>query len=365
MKVRSVFRALVAVVLLAGGAAEAGRREHDFPLGKEAWKRAILELGADPSEVIYPFDSTPEMAAWVESMLARYKPVAPIDRLRMLQRVLFDPGDFEFEYDAPVNLTGSEAFVQRRGNCMAFTAMFVALSRLMGLETFLVAVTRDPPRVERDNGVVVVSRHVIAGYSHGTTLYLFDFYTESDIPHRSQRPMNDVQASAIFHTNLGGNAIREGDLESAGRHLELATLLDPGLAPAWVNLGVTRSRMGDLEGALEAYGGALRADPDQPSALTNMAHVYRQQGRPAEAQAALRAAAEGRSSPFTLIALADIERARGEIDRARGLLHRARRTHPKVPEIFDALARLEIQAGNPGTAARHHRKAEKLRAASD
>ena len=243
---------------------------------------------------------------------------------------------------------------------MSFTSLFIALSRRMGVETFMVSVAREP-QVEKVDDLVVVSRHVVAGYSGGGVLYLYDFYLSSEAPYLSRRAIDDVKASAMFHTNLGGAAIREGNLELAREHLETAAQLDPELASAWVNLGVVRARSGDARGALDAYDRALRTDPDHTSALTNMAYVYQQRGQTEEARAALRAAAEGRSSPFTLIALADVEAGRGHFDLARGFLNRARRMYRKVPEVYDALARLERRAGDPLAGERYERKAAALR----
>jgi len=352
--------ACVVLLLLAVGTAAAEGEASRFALGEAEWRESVAARGLDPDEVIYPFAATPEMTAWAEGVLARFGRVLPTDRLRILQQLLFDRSEFPFQYEQPVNLTAAEAFAERRGNCMSFTALFIALSREMGVPTFLVSVARDP-QVEKVDDLVVVSRHVVAGYSSGGVLYVYDFYLASEAPYLSRRAVDDVKASAMFHTNLGATAIRAGDLALARRHLELGVRLDPDLASAWVNLGVVRSRSGDLHGALDAYDRALRSAPEHSSALTNMAYVYQQLGQTEEARSALRAAAEGRSSPFTLIALADVEATRGNFDIARGFLSRARRSHGRVPEVYDALARLERRSGNPLAAERYERKAAKVR----
>ena len=135
----------------------------------------------------------------------------------------------------------------------------------------------------------------------------------------------------------------------------------PDWIPAWANLGVARFRMGDVDGALEAYRTALLADPVNPTALINMAIAYRSLGLEEEAQAALRAAAVETSSPFTLIALADAEMVQGDFDSAQRHLRRARRWDSREPEVYDALARLALHEGDATKAGKHARHAAELR----
>ena len=145
---------------------------------------------------------------------------------------------------------------------MSFTALFVALSRSLGMPTFLVAVTRQP-EVIKENGLVVVNRHVVAGYRQASRVFIYDFYFNSIDPRHHRQVIDDVAASAMYHTNLGGLAIRQDNLDEAVHHLEIATAVSPRWAPAWVNLGVSHARLGDLDAALEAYQMALVAEPDE------------------------------------------------------------------------------------------------------
>jgi len=350
--------ALALALLMAVGCASTPRR--DFSFGFEEWREGIAARQVDPADVIYPFAATPEMQAWAEAFQARYATLAPALRLEKLQRHLFDTREFPFSYDEKLTLTGAQTFATRRGNCMAFTAMFVALSRAMGMRTFLVAVRR-APEVEREETLVVVNRHVVAGYVDSGQMKLFDFYITSDLPYMIQLVIDDVRASAMFHTNLGGAAIRDGDLEQALHHLELAVTIDPLLSAAWVNLGVARSRTGDTQGAIEAYERSIATDPGNSSALTNLAYVYRELGQEEQARNALLAAVRLGSTAYTLVALADAEMARGRLDKARGYLYQARRMDRRAPEVYDALARLSRLADDHSNAERYRRRADKLR----
>lgn len=327
--------------------------------GYEAWQQAVAKLDVDPNEVVYPFHLTDEMAAWAEKVILGYQTNMPEVRLEILQHSFFDGGEFEFQYDVVRTLTAEEAFAARHGNCMSFTSLFIALSRSLGLQTFLVSVKRQP-EVMKDGGLVVVNRHVVAGFKAPSKVHLFDFYVTNTSPHVTQRVLDDLEASAIYHTNIGGAAIRTGDPEEAVRNLEIAVALAPRWAPAWVNLGVARARLDKTEEAFAAFHRALEVEPGNSSAFVNLAKMYREQGRAEEADTAMRAAAESTRNPFTLIAMADAEMLRNNYEAARQYLRRARWWYGKEPEVYMALSRLAKLEGDDSKAQKYARRAVDL-----
>jgi len=241
---------IAAMMLLVAGQVCAGPGGDVF--GYDAWRQAVAELDVDPNQVVFPFHLTDDMAAWAEEMIRGRQSQMPAVKLEILQHSFFEGGEFEFQYDVVRTLTAEEAFAARHGNCMSFTSLFIALSRSLDLPTFLVSVKRQP-EIIKDGGLVVVNRHVVAGFRAPTKVHLFDFYVTNTSPHISQRVLDDLEASAIYHTNIGGAAIRAGDLEEAVRNLEIAVVLVPRWAPAWVNLGVARARLGQTEEAFVAF----------------------------------------------------------------------------------------------------------------
>jgi len=328
-------------------------------LDRAAWEREVARRGVDVAAAVFPFRTTPEMERWVEEALSSRVGDDGLRKLTILQQELFSP-DFGFSYDTDLTLTAAEAFGSRRGNCLSFTSMFVAMARSAGIPTFLMSVRRDP-EVDRVGDLVVVNRHVVAGYRGASSeVHIFDFYVTTTGPYIQQRTIDDVTATAMFHTNLGGDAIRRGELEEAVRHLGIATALAPSWAPGWVNLGVAHYRQGDAERAFAAYQRALEVDPSNSSALGNMACIYRDQGRDHEAGVALRAAAQQTTNPFTLVAMADAEMARGRWGAASRYLRKARWWYSTEPEVYLAMARLAQRRGRPAEAARHLQRAADL-----
>ncbi len=351
------------LVLLAPVPAVGGSLNAEV-FGYDAWRAEVEALGLDPDEVVYPFTVGDEMREWVSERLGRFVTASPEVRLQALQSAFFDRGQFEFDYEQARTLTASEAFAVRHGNCMSFTSLFVALSRTMGLPTFLLAVDR-VPAVEKIEDLVVVNRHVVAGYRAPDTIHLYDFYLTSADPYVERQVIDDLGASALYHTNIGGREIRDGDYEEAARHLRIATVIEPDWGPAWVNLGVSLERLGRIEEAMDAYRQALLAEPGNSSALVNMAGTYRDRGLVEEARTAMAAAAEGSRNPFTLIAMADMEMLRGDLDAARKYLRRARWWYGREPEVHDALARLARAVGDRDKARKHSERAAGLRTRSE
>jgi len=341
--------------LLAGCAHTASGERLD----RAAWEREVAHRGVDLAAAVFPFGTTPEMERWVEEALRSRVGDDSLRKLTVLQQELFSP-DFGFSYDTDLTLTAAETFGSRRGNCLSFTSMFVAMARSAGIPTFLMSVRRDP-EVDRVGDLVVVNRHVVAGYRGASSkVHIFDFYVTTTGPYIQQRTIDDVTATAMFHTNLGGDAIRRGELEEAVRHLGIATALAPNWAPGWVNLGVAHYRQGDAERAFAAYQRALEVEPGNPSALGNMAYIYRDQGRDHEAEVALRAAAQQTTNPFTLIAMADAEMARGRWGDASRYLRKARWWYSTEPEVYLAMARLAERRGRPAEAVRHLQRAAEI-----
>jgi len=332
-------------------------------LGDHDWQRAVARRGVDPADAVNPFDTSPAMAEWTAEVLQGRLGDGSLSQLYAIQDALF-ASDFGFAYDADLTLTAAEAFARRRGNCLSFTVMFIAMARSVGIDTFLMSVRREPG-VDRADDLVVINRHVVAGYRGGASeVTVFDFFITSSSPYIQRRVIDDIEATAMYHTNLGGAAIRDGDLDRAVHQLSIATALAPDWAPGWINLGVTRYRLGDTDAAFDAYRRALEAEPQNASALTNMAFMYRELGRDREAENALRAAAHQTTNPFTLIAMADVEMLAGRRGSAARYLRKARRWYGDQPEVYDALARLAAVRGDESALEKHRRRAAELRASA-
>ncbi len=305
-----------------------------------------------------PFEATPEMQAWAREVSGDCR--GQHDKLDCLQRAMFSL-DFGFHYDGTRTSTAAQAFERRRGNCFGFTALFLALSRSLGIDTELVQVpsVRD---ARQDADLVVVSRRLAVVWRSGPQRVFYDFGNQVGPSFRGAEPVTDARGEAMYHNNLSLGWVRAGEVDRALAELQRATELDPSWADPWVNIGVIERRRGDLRGAYRAYLQALTLEPEHASALSNLAWLHAHAGdMDARHRALVEAAEASEVTVFTLLSLARVEAARGDSVAARRALMRARWSRPGTPEVHEAMAWWARLEGDTERAERHARRAALLR----
>ena len=97
------------------------------------------------------------------------------------------------------------------------------------------------------------------------------------------------QGAAEGDVTRGEELINHGKFEEAKAELEKALQRHPS-ARAHFGMGVVREKMKDTKGAEESYKEALKLDPGHAEASGNLAALYMDDKRPAEAIAVLKAA---------------------------------------------------------------------------
>lgn len=319
---------LVLAVLVA--ATSSGRAD-------DAWSKTIAKRGIDPSLVANPIAITPE----IRSAAATFSGWrgGSVEELQRIQNALFDATRFTFDYDATLTYTAAEALAARRGNCIAFTNLFIALARARG---FPVRAGTMTPRgiAEKRGDLVYVTNHVVAVYPRNARLTVFDFNRTRNEASAPIRLLDDFELAALYVNNRAVEALTRGEYDSAEARFTAALKLAPEFAGAAGNLGVLRRRRGDIPGALDAYRRALALEPHNPSILGNLAALYASLGLEREATAALRLADLSVATPYTILARGDLEAADGRYDSALRFFRRAARLDPRIPEPQLAIARL-------------------------
>lgn len=331
-------------MLLAAGCASS--KPNYMFMSPSQWSEELIRRGVDVRQVPNPLSVGDAMFKEANDLGGIG---TPSERLRRLQTAFFDDKVFPFRYANRGTYTAAEAFARREGNCLSFTNLFVAMGRSLGIPVTTALVTRAQAS-EKEGDLIIVNNHVVAAYPYGTDWDYFDFDRRPHERPKVYKPLDDLWITALYLNNRGADELRAGHPDIALRYFDYATRLAPGFPPAWGNLGVARRRLGDIQGALDAYAKALAISADDPTILGNLASLYRYLGRESEAETALKAANLAVATPHVLIVRGDLELAQGRTKTAISLYKRARSLGPKLADPWVALARAEMARSRPEAA---------------
>jgi len=271
---------------------------------------------------------------------------APEQRLRGIVRYLVDSGHINFEYQPDRSLTAEEAFHQRRGDCMSFSNLFMALARHMGIFTYFVHVQEVRNYYERD-GFFFVSSHVAVGYGSGPVALVFDFTKElSDWKLSVYQAIDDSDALALYYNNIAVDHMVRGRTAHAEKLFSFWLERSPRVAELYNNYGVLLNRTNRSEKALHVLLGALERYPEYEPLYTNGLLAARK-SKNFEVTARLEKKSHQleERDPFFLFARAMGLYQDAHFTQAAAEFERARSAKPDSPVILAWLTRAYLAAG--------------------
>ncbi|HSB63659.1 MAG TPA: tetratricopeptide repeat protein [Thermoanaerobaculia bacterium] len=322
-----------------------------------SWNASLARRGVAPAEAPNPMALTPEMTLAASGLAGAG---TEGERLERLRQALLDGKTFSFEYEKYSTFTSTEAFEARRGNCVSFTNLFIALGRSLGsrLQAALVSVRG---KSELRGDLVVTHEHMVAVHSvrGGPTVWVYDFFQGAEEPSGPLVLLDDLEVAAVLASNAGVAHLGRGENAEAYREFGLAVKLGPRLGVLWANLGLAAWRMGDTPAALVAYRRGLDARVGSPTLHQNLAALHVKEGRPAEARAALASIDTARASPYAFLVRGDLEMTGGRPREAITNYRKAAAIDPKLVEPWLAIARAELMRGRSSAARKAAEKALK------
>ena len=282
---------------------------------------AVLDAGLDPDEILRPLALEEGARSWVRSKIPRGAP--EVRQLEYLLEALQFGEGMSFKYRAGHTGTVQEVFDTGEYNCLSFSMLFVALAREVGLPAYYLKVDQLED-YEREGDLVVLSRHITAGYGFVKDRTVLEFDLGPEISYNLAYPISDLDALALYYSNRGAEMLREGKADQAIEQLEISVALAPKSAQAWINLGVAHRRLGDFGGAEAAYLRAIEIEKGRPAAFHNMVILLRLRGEDdAAGEVLARLAKRKNRNPFTFLALGDLSLDEGRVDDAGRFYRRA------------------------------------------
>jgi Flp pilus assembly protein TadD len=355
---------LVGLTALAFGCASAAwRRDRGgitldellagVPLGVERASPALV----DDDEVLAV---SAEMQAFLNDHVARG--AARVPRLRQLAYAIISGGTFRLEYDETTR-TASGTFQARRGNCLSFSNMFVALARHVGLDVHYQEVDVPPDWSFKDDAFVL-NRHVNVLVDLGKEgEHVVDFNMDDFRTSYDRRRISDARALAHFYNNLAVERMQAGDTASALLYFRKATGHDPLFSPGWTNLGMLYWRKDHPDYAEAAYLQALKADQRDLVAMSNLASLYERLGDQERAARYRNRVIDHRErNPYYRFQLAREAFLARDYDLAIGHLNYAIRQKKNEDQFYSLLGLSYLKKGDERAARRWLSRAEEVAA---
>ena len=233
-----------------------------------------VETGSIPDPGMFELDD--EMRAFVADHVDGSR--AGRERMRRLLSAMIESGLMSLDYDDAKTKTARQTFHDRVGNCMSFTALFVALAREADLQVTFQTV-EVPPIWYADSDLIILNNHVnaLVKQSFGSRVVVDFNVTELKGDYETHE-VSDEYALALYYNNVAMDALRKGDLEKSFRLLKKSIETYPDIAGNWANLGVIYSRSNEDDYAIAAYHKALDLDGSHRPSLTNLASIYQKRG---------------------------------------------------------------------------------------
>jgi len=287
--------ALVIAASLAGGCAAAPKRVYT-----PDEMRSVLEARVSTQmrdEIVIPFEIDDEIRQLAQDVTR--KTLTDSEKVRAIVDAITSLAGFSISYDWLSNKTAKEVFREGKGNCLAYTNLFVGMARAVGVDAVYADVMFSE-RVTREAEIVVKSTHITAVVTLGSGLTLIDFTKTPERKYTAFKAIDDLEAIANFYNNQGflyGYFTERGDvdfdpLEKELEMYRLALEILPTFQRARNNLGVALRRRGRIDEAIEQYKLAIEHDPKYVEAHSNLGTAYLHQGRTEEALEEYRLAAE-------------------------------------------------------------------------
>jgi tetratricopeptide (TPR) repeat protein len=317
--------------------------EPGFVVSPERWNAGVARRGVDPAEAPNPMAATAAMELAARSLGGAG---TADEKLERLHAALFDGRNFMFEYDKGSTFSAADAFEKRQGNCVSFTNLFIALGRLRGIR-LQAALVSGRNVSEREGDLIVTYNHMVAvsPRTGGRPARLYDFYGTGGQAAERLTLLDDFSVAAIRASNAGIAHLGQGKYAEAEHDLEIAVKLGPQLGSLYANLGLVKWRKGDVAGAFASFRRGLEVEPHCPSVLHNLAALYVEQQKPAEARAVLAALDVHGASPYALVVRGDLELYAGNVKGAIRNYRQAAGLDAKLVDPWLAIARAELARG--------------------
>ncbi len=259
-----------------------------------------------------------------------------------------DSGGLGIQYDDSRTRTLREVWQDHKANCLGLTALFVAATRSLGIETRYAEPVNTGHWTRRE-GLIRYERHLVAIAPVPPLEDLVaDFLPQ--VQHRRGHyvvaTLTEGRVRALWASNRAVESLLDRNLETAEAFATSAIRSDPDCPVGWNTLGVIHSQRRDSDRAEACYRKALSLDPRDATVIGNMEALLRNEGRWEESVRYRLLGLELRKrDPYFHAFLAEEAMYEGRIEDALKSIKAAIRLQPYDPEFYALEAGLRVSLG--------------------
>ena len=215
-----------------------------------------------PEDVPVLFEVNDEVVELVRSRMGASQ--LEIDQLRRVVRLIMSPDGLGLRYDRGSLGTAAQSLERGTGNCLSLAAVLIGVARGLGWKAEFTEMSLREDELLYEADVAISEEHMGAKVRLGQSTLYIDYSGRMSFRSRV-RSVSDLRATAQYYSNYAYELLHDSHVagepvpwEEVARRFEIATRIEPELPQAWNNLGVARSRLGDVAGAEQAYEQAIQ-----------------------------------------------------------------------------------------------------------
>lgn len=251
------------------------------------------EMTNNPSFTVLPVENSAEIFVLNDKITQQLDLAFPthkrdLNNTKKLLNFLLENGDASLSYQAGATLTANQAYSDLNANCLSLSILAYSMAEYLGLDGQFQTV-HIPEYWAVSNGynlltghinLVVTQRRNSNTSSNITYLYtsenslVIDFDPNSRGEKFKTTPITKQRITAMFYNNKGATAMLNGQHDLAYSYFLAATKADENYSGAWGNLAVLLRLHSQYANAELAYNFAIALNPDNNTALGNLALLY-------------------------------------------------------------------------------------------
>ncbi|MBS0320212.1 MAG: hypothetical protein JSR18_06690 [Proteobacteria bacterium] len=306
------------------------------------------------------FTLSPAMQKYVQDM---DYPLHVNGPARGLIALLYSHDELKLDYDAEKTRTAAETFAARQGNCLSLVILTAALAKKLGVPIQYQRVLSDE-YWSRAGDMYFASLHVNVtlnppkygqfAIDERVAPLTVDFIAQRDLVRMRAVVIDEDTIIAMYMNNRAAESLAAGDVNNAYWWARAAIAKDPDFLSSYNTLGVIYRKHDNLAQAEDALRYAMEREHDNTLVMSNLALVYRAEGKQQLASALdAQIAHIGQDEPFFYLNKGIAAMRSHDYRAARDLFEKEARRDPYYHETQAWLALAYLNLGDVAQAREH------------